>query len=384
MAKLKVEVLAPKRLAVGVDSQGKPVYRTFTAEDCKRYVLQGNRMIGDGVAIPSCWGHRDDAKPLSADEATTAFARGTVGFVERYQLDGNRAVAIVDVPDEEDAKRAAIVRYASPEIERFVDGNGKDWGEVVTHLALTPRPRQHQQQPITRLGIDTKKTIRLSIDPKRGTDMADETEMEDTDTGTDSDAGTGDYFAQAMEMLMSIGVKLPDDTTPENAWERIVVACMQGKSDSEPEPEQDDMTPPPGTEEPPMSMPVSLAFKKQQAVAVALATKNIRSEIDELTETGRITPKIGMELNARLAKVRLGFREDGELKRNDLLIEIEAYKRLPKNSSWSRKGERLGMPSGSTVVSDPPDLNDDGEPSEAEMAKILDAHDAICGRSKKS
>jgi hypothetical protein len=339
MAKLRIEVLRPRRVVIGRDEVGAPVFRTFTEADCRRYAERGNQML-NSVAVPVCWGHRDDAKPVSLDAAKTDFARGTAGYVDRFVMDGNRAFAEADIPDEAEAKRAKNVRFASPEIEPFTDGTGRDWGEVVTHLALTPRPRQHDQEPITRLSFHPKR-IRLAIDAEKGTDMAEDTDDTPKDEGEDKPKKTeGDttesmnYFSEAMEMLKAKGVNLPDDTTPENAWERIYVACMQNETPG------DDSLLPPATEEatPPMGAPVSLAFEKQQKIAAGLAQRNLTVQIVNLKNSGRITPDIETKLKAKLGKVQLSFDKDGELQRNEVIVQVEAYAALPQWSAWKPSG----------------------------------------------
>jgi hypothetical protein len=387
MAKLRIEVLRPRRVVIGRDEAGAPVFRTFTAEDCRRYAERGNQML-NSVAVPVCWGHRDDAKPVSLDAAKTDFARGTAGYVDRFVLDGGRAFAEADIPDESEARRAKNVRFASPEIEQFTDGTGRDWGEVVTHLALTPRPRQHDQEPITRLSFNPKR-IRLAIDAEKGTDMADEKddpkpEGDDKPKKTEGDTTEGmNYFSEAMEMLKAKGVNLPDDTTPENAWERIYVACMQNET-----PGDDSLLPPP-TEEasPPMGAPISLGFQKQEKLATALAQKNLNSQISGLKNSGRITPEIEKKLKDRLVKVQLSFDKDGELKRNEVIVQVEAYAALPQWSAWKPSaGTRLAN---ETTVEEAPAnplaMPRDGDFTPEQVDEIFVGWDAgIPGRTPQS
>lgn len=395
MAKLIVEVIRPRRVVIGTDAAGRPIYRTFTAEDCRRYAERGNRMIASSVAIPVCWGHRDDAKPRNADDARSRFAKSTAGWIEQYRLEKDgRVLAVADLPDDE-AAQAEKVKFASPEIERFIDGNGRNWGEVVTHLALTPRPRQHEQTPITRLGLESQGTqkagrIRLAIDPVEGRDMADESEDTGTDTGadTESEGGGSDYFQDAIEHLKNKGIILPDDTTPENAWERIVIACMQGETPEEEGEESEEATGDGSTitegVAPGMNGTVSLAFEKQQKLARAMALKTLNTEISHLFNVGRITRPIRERMTARLGSIQLSFDEAGELKRNDLIIEIEAYKRLPKFSAWSKStGTKLSHTSRVEEVADNP-LDDGGDdPSDKQVERFLEDWDAAAGRKKK-
>jgi hypothetical protein len=383
MAKLRIEVLRPRRVVIGKDAARKPIFRTFTADECRHYAEQGNKML-NSVAIPLCWGHRDDAKPVDLDQAKTDFSRGIAGYIDRFEIDGNRAFAIADVPDEREAERAKNLRFASPEIEEFMDGTGRDWGEVVTHLALTPRPRQHDQEPITRLSFNPKR-IRLAIDAEKGTDMAEETEDTKPEGDEKPKKPEGEttegmnYFSEAMEMLKAKGVNLPDDTTPENAWERIYVACMQNET-----PADDTLLPPP-TEEasPPMGAPISLAFEKQKKEAVAIAEKNLQHKIATLKNFGQITPDIEKRIKAKLSKTQLSFDKDGDLKRNEVIVEIEAYAALPKWSAWKPSGN-VRLANEATVEEAPANplaTPRDGELTPDQVTEIFQGWDAgIPGR----
>jgi hypothetical protein len=134
--------------------------------------------------------------------------------VKRYELDATGCSERDQVPDEGDGKQAETVRFCSPEIDYFTDGTGKDWGEVFTHIALTPRPRQHGQPPIARLSLtytgpirlgeesddDTKDTKRKAEDAQDG-DKKDDSEEKDTPT----------EFGALVEALVAKGFIVPEE-----------------------------------------------------------------------------------------------------------------------------------------------------------------------------
>src|SRR5262245_3170246 len=164
MAEFRSLVLAPGRRCVGKNPDGSKRYVTFTADYCRDKADRGNRMLAKGINIPVCWEHRADGKPrkLSKDDWASERAKGTAGSAKRFEVDAdNRVFAVHEIPDDSDAKRAEVVRFCSPEINAFTDGDGEDWGEVITHIALTPRPVQHEQPPIARLSLTGP--IRLAI-----------------------------------------------------------------------------------------------------------------------------------------------------------------------------------------------------------------------------
>jgi hypothetical protein len=191
MPTFRLQVLAPGRRFVGQNPDGSPRFVTFTPEYCRQQYQRNAAMLASGIPVPVCWDHRDDQRPgrMSVDDWHSQRAKGTAGHVSRYELDGSRVFANVVIPDDGDAKRAEVVRFCSPEIDRFRDGDGKDWGEVFTHIALTPRPRQHDQPPIARLSVLSSGPIQLALNPANGTDMfrdgTDDLDDENDDLGAD-------------------------------------------------------------------------------------------------------------------------------------------------------------------------------------------------------
>jgi hypothetical protein len=161
MSKHRLQVLAPGRRLVE-DETGNRVWVKFTPAQCRDYYERSNAMIRGGINTPVCWAHRDDQKPrkLSRDDWASERVKGTAGHVEQYEIDSeNRVWTNVEIPDESDAKRAEAVRFCSPQIEHFTDGSGRGWGPVFTHIALTPRPVQHEQPPIARLSLSLMDSV---------------------------------------------------------------------------------------------------------------------------------------------------------------------------------------------------------------------------------
>lgn len=173
MARFRLQVLTPGTWVVGRNPDGTPRTHTFTVEDSRNFASQGNAMLQSGINVPVCWEHQDRQRPgrLSKDDWAKEKALGTTGWAERYLVSKSTGAAFaeVEIPDEADAKKAEVVRFCSPEIDKFQDGSSKDWGTVFTHLALTPRPVQHGQAPILRLGHED--LMRLAIDPMSGKEL---------------------------------------------------------------------------------------------------------------------------------------------------------------------------------------------------------------------
>lgn len=176
MAKFRLQVLAPGTWTVGQNPDGSARTHTFTREEIKAKAHATAAMMAAGINLPTCFEHQDRVKPvqMSRDELIEARTKGVNGRGEKLYIDKKTGTcfADVEVPHDDDAKSVEAIRFCSPEIDDFEDGKQTKWGTVFTHLAFTPKPVQHDQTPILRLGHETR--MRLAFDPKKGNDMADE------------------------------------------------------------------------------------------------------------------------------------------------------------------------------------------------------------------
>jgi hypothetical protein len=388
MAEYRLEVLAPKRRKVQ-RPDGTRAWVDFTPDYVRQQFERNTKMLAGGVPvpfqIPLSWEHRKDAKPrkLSLDDWKSERAKGTAGYVKGYEITPeDKIFAKVEIPDPADGKKAETIMFCSPEIDHFEDGDGRDWGEVFTHIALTPKPVQHDQTPIAKLSLTGP--VRLSVDPATGDDLPDSpVRLSEAPPGSGSDGGgsprggldpekqddggAGGKVTKCLIALAKKGIKLPEDTTAQNIVERlcIVLDALSDVDDSEkPMADLDDVD-----EADRGTQPYALSLQKQQAKAEKFARQGINQRVARLVNTGRITPEIGAKLTGQAGKVQLSFNDDGEVEPNDLLIRIEAYEALPKHASWKPKGERVRL---SNVAENEAGKPEDGEKSDKEA---LDAWD---------
>lgn len=387
MPKFRLRALTPGRRFVGYHKDGSKRFFDFTPEFCRQQFARNSEMVKADVPVPVCWGHRNDIAVgrMSQDDLATARARGTAGRVEGYELaaDGSGAFdALVDIPDADDARKAEVVRFCSPEIDYVTDGTGRDWGVAISHLALTPRPVQHPQPPIARLSILDGGPIRLALDPSKGTDMADDAaEVEDTE---DDETGpeTPEPAAQTPEDLKALVAALRKKgfTIPEMVKDLndIVIAVEASTPPApiaapDPKPEADGGQVVEGAAAP---MTLSLPEQKAQQRAEAMTRKEITGRITKLVNSGRITPDLGKKLTSEATKIRLSFTDAGDVAPNDVLTKIEAYEALGKHTAWKPTGERtrLGLEAREAAppYEEPPTAKDDD--------KVVDEYEATVGR----
>jgi hypothetical protein len=410
MPQFRLRALAPGRWCVGRNPDGSKLFKDFTPEICREQYRRNQELIDAGIPVPVCWEHRDDQRPgrLSLDDWNSERAKGTAGHVKKYEIDEKHQVwNVIEIPDDADGKKAEIVRFCSPEIDRFTDGTGKDWGEVFTHIALTPRPRQHGQPPITRLSLTYTGPLRLGEDdeeekPAKDTKRKAE-DAQDADKKDDSEEkDTPTEFGSLIEALTAAGMVIPEEVKdlagliiaikanqggdddpygpddPSDVTEvsrQSPISMSHGAGDDADHPaggddEDDDEEADDDTPEPPtparkgktrMSNDATHpALKKQQEQAAAFARKGLGERINGLVKSGRIPPVVADQLRKEAGKVRLSFSADGDLEPNAVLTKVEAYEALPKGQSFTKRDKRTRM-SHAREVEQPRHVTDDGE-----------------------
>lgn len=142
---IEKEVIGPGEYWYTEEGTNLPKKLTVTPELTKYWHQQGSAMLASGLTIPVPCEHDFNAHPMTPKEKLL----NNAGWIQEYKLKpDNRLFALVDVQDEEVAKKLPkTIRYTSPWINSFTDGNGKQWNNVISHLALTTRPRITNQEP---------------------------------------------------------------------------------------------------------------------------------------------------------------------------------------------------------------------------------------------
>ncbi len=151
-----------KHVYIGAD--GRPAVLDTTKDKIDHYFNQGQAMLAAGIPIPLPLEH--DSRVSSANPADIAadLLRNNGGEVLRYETDVvknknghdvHRLMSVLNVKDDQIANKIknGSVRWVSPWISSFVDGAGNAWNEVVSHVALTTRPRIHEQQPFESISM---------------------------------------------------------------------------------------------------------------------------------------------------------------------------------------------------------------------------------------
>lgn len=217
-----------------------------TPSRVKAWADRWREMDAAGIKIPVSYGHQPDAWPLdprgASDRARqqyhlSAFNAGYLGGMDfdgqqlnsrldcpGLELDGDNLVCWRRLPDGTEVKTA--VGEVSVAVKDWTDGTGRVWPDSIVHVALTPLPVAHGTGGFSLSVCDGDgAAVTLSLSSmlyqlSTEGDMAEETKKDDGAAG----GGGKDYFSEGMEFLKRKGIALPDDTTPENFWERVVIA----------------------------------------------------------------------------------------------------------------------------------------------------------------
>jgi phage gp46-like protein len=111
-------------------------------------------MLDAGIRVPVPWGHSYDP-------------RDNAGFVEQLELRDDALWGLLCIPDPQDAEKVGhTVAGVSVSINpNFVDGTGREWGEVIEHVALTNYPVVTDQANFIQAAVDggSRRAIALEL-----------------------------------------------------------------------------------------------------------------------------------------------------------------------------------------------------------------------------
>lgn len=372
------QILAPRTFHVKkLDGTRIPV--SFTKERIANFVATHKAMTegADPLSVPAPWQHDDSAPLLQKNRA--AGSRANAGWWKRFEqhADGtlhgilesdlsDRAIALESQaaaieadaarPDKaeavqlretakqlrlEEEKIGTTVRAVSPLIkDKYVDGLGREWSDVITHVALVTKPVQPGQdnfQP-----VDGTPVLAMSEDGLESVALADTPVL----SGKVPQNASSTNFTDCLKALESVGLKLPVDTVLENLVERIITASVA--IDGTKEDDEDD--PPPGTQVNNGPTPVALSETEIMAnehltkAASNIAKANYKTRIDRLIEAGTIGPDYAKKhLTPLVEGYALSMDDEGAPVPMPIDTKLEALEALPATGT-SNVLKKIGKP----------------------------------------
>jgi len=213
-------------LYVTGDGKGGRQVQLIDRNRIKHWTEQHYEMRKDGLNIPAPELHDPKAVPTTA----MGGSKSNFGFWEEMSLvdstdsEGNSVKAlngILDVPVDDDAKRIGksvkeTSIYAVPE---FIDGTGKVWKDVLTHVAVVTKPIEPGQKNFVpldgALALSMSHRLPISMDMNMMSQILD-----------DGDANPDDLY-QMLEQVA--GISIPRGTSPDELQRALLAALAQKK-----------------------------------------------------------------------------------------------------------------------------------------------------------
>jgi hypothetical protein len=127
----------------------KPKRLVATPADIRHWHDNGNKMLSSGLSVPIPLEHDLDCRPMTAAERAAKQLLNNTGFTKKYAIrPGDRLFGLLDIENPDVyAKLPTTIKYTSPWINSFTDSENRTWNNVISHVALTSRPRITQQEP---------------------------------------------------------------------------------------------------------------------------------------------------------------------------------------------------------------------------------------------
>lgn len=358
----------------------------YSRQEVERLAKRANEMLAHGLHIPVCWEHQDGIR-VSRAERLADRARLNLGHVVAARAHPEGFLEIdIDVPNDEDAKRLPSARFVSPQFEfDITDSDDRKWdGRSLTHVAVTPRPVQHRQQPFRpkaqeALGVVSRAVERLSLDGYLG---EKEKMAEENDTSADDGGAEGGSLGDLIEALKGAGLSIPDEVQDIAG---LIIAVKASSGNTADTTDSTDTIPDATGDTEGVSEasggPVMMSADAQKRIdalearLVQSERKSLERRVRDLLRLGKVPKAIHDRLLADLKTERLSLDQAGNLQAGKLLAQVEAYEAL-EPSPFLR--ERLSTDTAGLREVEPPTRS--RPTNEKETDAVLSAWDAGLGR----
>ncbi|MGD0462168.1 MAG: hypothetical protein ABSB74_06745 [Tepidisphaeraceae bacterium] len=186
-----------------------------------RWADAGQKMLAAGVAIPINCDHSDAA-------------RDVVGYVKGFKLDDDRLLGLCQFIGDDAALTAARNLVSVGIDPDFTDGQARQWGEAIVHLALTPVPvvpDQDQFVEATAEGEASAAEGEASANDEESPELVLVAESSDQNaegkaSATEGEASAGDQSELVLpctaDQLQTLRSLIGDDFDAESGVARII------------------------------------------------------------------------------------------------------------------------------------------------------------------
>ena len=247
MPKFEKEILTEGLYVTGDGNGGRKV--SFIPEKrIKHWIEQHRLMTEAGLKVPAPEAHADDEDPRKYVVDTGS--KSNFGFWESLSLgekigpNGERLAVMkgeLDVPVQSDADRigTSVQETSIYAKDKFVDGTGKEWNDVLVHISPCVKPIEPGQSNFVKIE-DNDLAIAMSSSHRIAMNMTDVNSM----LGNDD----SDYDMKSLSQLLKdvAGVCIPDNVSPEELHKALMAALQQKQlSDSHTDGDGGTVTTPP-------------------------------------------------------------------------------------------------------------------------------------------
>jgi hypothetical protein len=227
----------------------------------KHWADTGQRMLAAGVAIPINCDHSDAA-------------RDVVGYVKAFKLDGDRLLTLCQFIGEQAALMAARNLVSVGIDPEFTDGEAREWGEAVVHLALTPVPVVPGQDEF----VLAEETPNAEGQMPNGNAMPNAEGQTPNEGEARAVSCTAEQLAELLELL--------GDGADEGNCVDLIIDRLQSQSDADAPDLQTELA---AAHQQVLQLsarvPAAMPWEAQEAIAESVAAK-----FDAAVERGAISP----------------------------------------------------------------------------------------------
>lgn len=381
-----------------IDGTGKPV--PITAKRLSHFSKQFARLTANKYNVPIDWDHGDTLEAISpvlmSEQKKRRSAKNTVGELAGFSLapDGKSAELTLKVSDpvaEGRAERNEV--YISPVImDKWRDGHGHEYKDVITHVDFVNHPVDHSQGPFKKVPAVEAGTVAMAIRmglsaPCTFMGFPDDEDEDDQDDATDTDTDDDDdeipdvddetpegatmdteRVHRVIEALKTHDLVLPEDTDGSNILERLEVAlgvkaAIEGKGDPDTNAgaggdPQIKVTDPGGGFQ---GMSLDPRTKAAIQYAERQHRESIATRLAALLKNGQCTPAEFQPREPQIRVIKLSLGADDKPELSDLEKWIESREAVPAGTFWDAKTRTQKL----SLVEPPASQRGESTPEEA-------------------
>jgi hypothetical protein len=340
---------------------GGGIYRDFTASDVAEHVRGAQAVLDAGHGIPILYEHAApgsaEGSPVQLSTTDQKSARDKLaeqvkhgaGWIKRFWLtkDGEAAHELeVTDPDAAKGLKNGSIKFTSPEFRaNWTDGKGREFPKLVSHVALTHKPRNLDQSAIEEVVTGKAPALQFSLadwaqfsseeemeyeakpeDEKPADEpKAEEEKPENPDLDKPEDDANDQQFVAAVQLLKDeFGLSLPDDCDKDSFVRDLLTslktaiaireknAAENANNEDKPNPDDEDDT---VEEKPPIQFSLSDASEgrvanKLLAAVIRNAGESLIGRLNKQQADGTFPPGLVKALTDRAGTMQ--FSEEGD------------------------------------------------------------------------